>query len=630
MAERSSAGMSRRALLAAGTGLALAGCLGGGSDGGGSNNTTDESTSDDDTPDGPDSGTGSQNGTGDTDGGPGNPSGPDDPDDGSGADPEPRGTARELTITGQSAPATVAPDSGLLASVTLANAGKGGGEVSLTAMLQQSGGQVVAEATATPTLAAGSETTITLTGTPDAVLGRAIHEADPGTYDLVATTAGDDQTAQVTVQTPATPALSNFNLGDTPVTTDRTELSPTVRLANTGDIAGTFDLTLRLSERTDDIGVLREATASQQVTPDDEARVTIPVDVSGLAPSSYRVTVTAAPEDAPARETSVTGDLPIEQAPGKLDITVYTQAADEEYEARAGTLRVREQGADEPLLTHDLSESPSVTVNRVATGDEVLLTTETIDDGVYPDGEQTVTVDGTTEVEFVTAYEFRGADSFRTAVYLFAPNPSPPDVIDPPAGYYGWATHAADDDHYVRWFRAGDAQGVYDFGEPIHDHGVSLRQFYGGDIDFRPPEQVRIDGEAYGHRYGENSTPWGEIEDLDIGFDPESPPRENSGEVYPTRPLTYLTGEDPDRQQFAGEVEIDGRTFHQYNITVENYPDSRAFVDPETGYAVRWETEKSYAGPSEQGYEIWTYSDHDQINSLSVSDIEFGNTPPPF
>jgi hypothetical protein len=623
-------------VLAGGSLVATAGCLGDGGDD--PNETTDGSTSDDATePDETDDGTGSpdrtDNGTGqpnETDGDPNETDGPNSPDEENGGESEPRGMVRDLTITGQSAPATVAPETGLLTAVTLANAGAGNGEVSLTATLRQSGGQTVAEETTTPTLAAGSETTISLTGTPDALLGQAIREANPGTYELVATTAGEDQTAQVTVQTPATPALSTLNLGEMPVTTDRTELSPTVRLANTGDIAGIFDLTLRL-ERADDSSVRREATASQQVTPGDEARLTIPVDIDGLAPGTYRVTVTAAFEDAPAREATVTGELSVEQAPGELDITVYTQAADDEYEARAGTLRVREQGADEPLLTHDLSDSPSVTVPSVATGDELLLTTENIDDGVYPDGEQTVTVEGTTEVEFVTAYEFRGADSFRLSAYLFAPNPSPPDVIDPSANYYVWATHAADDDHYIRWYRVAGGT-TYDFDDSIHNHGVDLRQFQQSGR-FAPVEQVRIGGEAYGHRYGSGALAdeqsWNRLENDSPAYDPENLGRENFGPIYPHHPLTRLTGATPEKQQFAGPVEINDQTFHQYDIAVKNYPDSRAFVEPETGYVMRFETEKTYAGPSEQGYEIWTYSDHGTINSLSLLELDFGGAEPP-
>jgi hypothetical protein len=616
MAEIPSAGVSRRALLAAGTSLALAGCLGDGDD---SNETTDEPTTD---------GTDDihrPNGTGD---GPDNetdaPSGTDDPE------PQPRGRVRSLTVTGKSFPTTVRPNRGLITAAVLTNTGDGEGDVTVTATLRGDDG-VVAKETTTRTLAAGSDATVPLTGTPDALLGQTIASTGPGTYELVATSDGDGRTARLTVQTPATPALSALDFGETPITTDRTELSPTVTLANEGDIAGVFDVTFRLSERTDDLGVLREATASQQVTPGDEARLTVPVDVSGLAPGTYRVTVTAVPEDAPARETSVTGELSVEQAPGKLDITVYTQAADEEYEARSGTLRVREQGADEPLLTHDLSDSPSVTVSDgVATGETYELTTENIDDGVYPDGEETVTVDGTTEVDFVTAYEFQGADSFRLAAYLFAPNPSPPDVIDPSANYYIWATHAADGDHYARDYRVAGST-TYDPDDSIHNHGVSLRQFQRSGA-FAPREQVRIDGEAYGHRYGSgpiaDDSPWDEIQDL--GYDPASPPRANAGEMYPARTLTELTGADPEKQQFTGTVEIDGQTLHQYDLSVENYPNSRAFVNPETGYVVRWEAQKSYAGPSEQGYEIWTYSDHGTIDSLSLPNLKFGGTEPPF
>jgi hypothetical protein len=322
--------------------------------------------------------------------------------------------------------------------------------------------------------------------------------------------------------------------------------------------------------------------------------------------------------------------LSVEQAPGELDITVYTQAADEEYEARSGTLRVRDQtGA--AVAEHDLSESATVTIDDgVTNGETYELTTENIDDGVYPDGEETVTVGGTTEVDFVTAYEFQGADSFRTASYIFAPNPSPPNVIDPSAGYYSWATHAADDDHYARWYRVA-GRATYDLGEQILDHGVELRQFQKSGR-FAPIEQVRIDGEEYGHRYGKDALAdersWKKIDIL--GLDPTTPPRDNYGGVYPIHPLTELTDADPEKQQFVGSSEINGQTFHQYDLTVENYPNSRAFVDPETGYIVRWESEKTYAGPSEQGYEIWTYSNHGEIGSLSLPNLKFGGTEPPF
>jgi hypothetical protein len=500
----------------------------------------------------------------------------------------------------------------------------------VTVRLERADGTVLAEQSSTPTLAAAETTTRSLTGQPDALLGQAIAEAPPGTYQLVATSDGPGQQATITVQQPATPALGALSVAES-VTTDTTELAPTVRLTNAGDLADTFAVGLQVLDASGEVQA--ETTMTQRVTPGDAADLTLPVEVSGLTPGEYTATATATVADTEDSTRQETVDTPftVAQAAGELSVTVYTQTTSDAHTARAGTLTVTPVGADEPIATHDLADSATLTLTEgLETNREYVLATADIDDGVYPDGETTVTIDGETSVEFVTAYEFQGVESFRASVYLYAPNPAEdPNVISAPSAYYGWATHAADNDHYTRWFRVTETP-AYDFGDPIHEHRVDLKQFH-RDGSFNPVEAVRLDGTIYDHQYGEGATnkskEWGTFET--IAFDPKNPARENDGEQYPEEPLTSFTDADPDKQQFAGEVIIDGETLHQYNLTVENHPTSRAFLDPETGYIMRWETEKSYAGDTEQGFEIWTYSDHGQFDSLRVSEIDFAISSPP-
>jgi hypothetical protein len=314
-----------------------------------------------------------------------------------------------------------------------------------------------------------------------------------------------------------------------------------------------------------------------------------------------------------------------------LDVTVYTQAASDEYTARAGTLRVTDRFG-ETVATRDLAESASVTIAEGVEHDaEYTIATEGVDEGVYPDGAETVTVDGITEVDLVTAYEFQGAESFRMSVFAYDPNSKSGPGVDISSVYTGWATHAADGDHYATWLSQANTPSG-DVTSPIHPHGVDLRQFSVRGTTFVPGQNIKIGEESYSRLvWPDQNNDWDVSSAEDISFYPRDDDASPAYAGYkrPYTPLTEQTDADPDRQQFTGETTYKGRTVHTYEVTFDDFGATTAYVDPETGYVLRAQSQPADWGQGIDGFVIWEFTDHGEIDSLAVSDFEFADPQPP-
>jgi len=645
--------LTRRQLLAvsATTTALTAGCFGDEDNGdttGGDDGSTDTNANGDANGDA----NGTANGT-DNGGENGTANGTDNGGENGTDDPTPTGRLTSLSVTGQTPPAAVDPDRGLITTATVANDGAAG-DIPVRARLEDDTGTAVETATTTVTLDAGATTTRSLTGSSDsALLGRAIRAAPPGTYQLVASIDADTDTdtgadtdtdtdttsdattrsIQVRVRTPATPTLETPTVATTPVTTATSGLTPRSTLSNTGDLDGAFAVQATLTPTDSDEGVAHQSQTTDTLEADEETSLALPLSApeSGFDAGTYTLTVTATATDDSDRQARQTRALPVEQAPGQLDITVYTQAASDEYTARAGTLRVTDRFG-ETVATRDLGESASVTINEGVEHDaEYTIATENVDEGVYPDGEETVTVDGITEVDLVTAYEFQGAESFRMSVHAYDPNSKSDPGIDTSQVYTGWATHAANADHYATWLAQANRSSL-DVDSPIHPHGADLRQFSVSGTVFVPAQNIKIGEEAYARLvWPDQTNDWDVSSAEDIAYYPRDDTAPAHAEyLRPYTPLTEQTDADPDRQQFTGETTYKGKTVHTYEVTFETFgAATTVYVDPETGHVLRAQSQPADWGQRIDGFVILEFTDHGEIDSLSVSDFEFTGPQPP-
>ncbi len=639
MAEDLFSEVPRRGLLAltAGSLVGTAGCLGG-----------------DDTD------TTGQNGTDGDSGGPNSTGGPDgsDPDNTGDGDSEEGGPdagagdstsqVRLQSVSAATGPFPLtrdAPADPLTTTATVANTGDASGTLDLTVSLtRDSDTDPTATTTTTEQLPADTDQTLTLTGSDDALLGTVVPTLSPGDYTLTVSTPDTTRTATLTLTAPPTAALGGLQLDGQPTATVPQNAPPvtvTATLTNAGGQDGTFSVALQAgttdtaTSTGDDSPLPITATDSQPLAAGSSAQLQFTVPVESFPLATHPVTITATPKDAtpdgqqpPARQDTIETDLTVELPPASVTVETYTQTDSEDHFATGGTLELLDENGD-TLATHDLGQSAITKFEEeVSNGKEYTLRTDNVDQGAYPDGETTVQPAGETTVKLVTAYEFNGVDSYNYVGYAYSPNETPENTIQAPNEWFMRGTHAADDDHLAQWDSPNARDKIPVDGE-IHDHETPLFDLVPVDRRTAPVGQLVIDNKGYGRSLRRNDREWNARPDVpqDIAFHPDS----SYGEPWPEQPLTAYTDADPEIQQFEGKENRFEKTVHRYDVTVEGtYPESTAYVDPETGHTLRWQASNTLFGNKDSnGHEIWEFTSLGEIPSLSVSDLDLVDPQPP-
>ncbi len=621
--------LPRRTLLASGATLAaFAGCLG---------DDADDTDNDTDTTNGTDTGpNGTDNSTGnDT-----------DTDNGTNTDPTSQLQLQALSADIDAFPLTRdAPADPLTTTATVANTGDASGTLDLTVSLtRDSDTDPTATTTTTEQLPADTDQTLTLTGSDDALLGTVVPTLSPGDYTLTVSTPDTTRTATLTLTAPPTAALGGLQLDGQPTATVPQNAPPvevTATLTNAGDQDGTFNVALEAgttdtaTSTGDDSPLPITATDAQPLAAGSSAQLQFTVPVESFPLATHPITITATPEDAqtdgqqpPARQDTVETDLTVELPPASVTVETYTQTDSEDHFATGGTLELLDENGD-TLATHDLGQSAITKFEEeVSNGKEYTLRTDNVDQGAYPDGETTVQPAGETTVKLVTAYEFNGVDSYNYVGYAYSPNETPENEIQSPTEWVMRGTHAADDDHFAQWDNPASADKkpvdapLQDFETPLLDRLPGKERFL--------REQIVIDGEGYGREHRSFGKRWDSIDvPQDVAFYPPDP---DNGAPEPVQPLTAYTDADPELQQFVGEETRLGKTVHRYDITIERvYQKAAAFVNPETGYTVRYQAQSTGLGNKDSnGHTMWEFTSLGEIPSLSVSDFDFVDPQPPF
>jgi parallel beta-helix repeat protein len=231
-------------------------------------------------------------------------------------------TLSDLKVAGQGVAATVTEGDNESVAVNVTNVGDQAGSFDVTLEL----GTVVTATRTTSTLGAGSTETVTF----ETVTGG----LGAGNYGVTVMTANDTVTGNLTVEQPATPALSDLDIAGqntTALLAQETESDITVTVANTGDRAGTFALTLEIGSNATQFETVRTVTvsagASRQVTFENVTEG-LPVDIEG---HEVRVTtpergvtgtlsVSVALAGEPARDTTGNGLLNDVRGDGEFNI----------------------------------------------------------------------------------------------------------------------------------------------------------------------------------------------------------------------------------------------------------------------------------------------------------------------
>lgn len=377
-----------------------------------------------------------------------------------------------------------------------------------------------------------------------------------------------------------------------------TDVPVTVTLANEGEGEDSFDVTLSIGESV-------EETQTVDVEAGAETEVTFTGVTSGLAGGDHTVVVTT-DGDQLSTDVTVLGDV-------ELTLTVYTQGADEEYLVEAGELTVF-AGSD-VVATADLGESPTQTVTvPLAEADTFTVEVTNVDGGVFPNVEESVAMDGgPREVDIVAGYEFQGTTTFNFSTYVFEESHTDEDGTEwGNEEWVAYGTYAENRDYHSRYIvgSIGDiSQRLVNLEDSPPPFEADLFEV-GDELGASGPHHSVLVG-AEGFFYPETRGRWEE------GGNPAFRLRDSHTPVR--NGLDEITKLDPDKQQYAGTRVVHGEEADVYELDVEiggtNYVDAKVAVDPETGYIVRWQSER-LNNEMTSSYEIVEFQDHNGPQEL--------------
>ena len=402
-------------------------------------------------------------------------------------------------------------------------------------------------------------------------------------------------------------------------------------VANEGDAEDTFDINLQIAPLEDDTGGNEADWETSEVA--ESLSVTLaaeqsePVVVDSVTPEldggDYGVRVSSDDEEL-LGEFTVLGDA-------QLSIAVYTQEASEEHLVESGELTVTGDAGE--VATIDLADEPTPTIPiSLAEGDAYTLEVSAVNGGVFPGAEKSVTVEqGGTSVDVVAGYEFQPAENFKFTNYLLIEPRIDNGTEWSEREWFVYGTHAANGDHHTHYIRANTD------GMPSHEVDESPRE-WGSDMD--------AIGDEIGSRYGAHSL---RVDDERFFWPDSREQWEDSNNTTFYSPdrvshvvallgLDVITELDPEKQQYAGHETLHDEEVDVYDVSIDvlgsHYPDSKAYVDPETGYVVRVEHHRldginSRFSDGTDSYEMVEFFDHNEVNELDIEYIESLTDPIP-
>jgi hypothetical protein len=230
-----------------------------------------------------------------------------------------------LDIAGQGTNATVAVNDSENVAVEVTNTGDQRGAFNVTLDIETS----VTETRTIDTLDAGATETVTF---ENVTRGLA-----PGAYDVAVTTGGETAAGTLTVVRPPTANITTLDVagqGDDAVVPKRDAASVAATVTNTGDLEGTFVVTLDIvAGNASRFNATRTVTVSAGATERvvfENVTGTLPVDVDGYgvvvtaadakATGTVAVSVDVNGNGAPARDTTGDGLLNDVRGDGRFDI----------------------------------------------------------------------------------------------------------------------------------------------------------------------------------------------------------------------------------------------------------------------------------------------------------------------
>jgi len=434
----------------------------------------------------------------------------------------------------------------------------------------------VGDASGTQTISLGNATeSVALDSNASTTIELNWSATDPGTQELTVTSANDTATATVEVLE----AVPEFEVSiaetNDPVE-DRDPLAVTAEVTNAGTVEATQTVNLTAAgEVVDSTNVTLERGESattnltwQIATPYDDHTVEI-----ASANDTAATTVTVEPVEAPA----VAGE-----------VSVMTDG----ITAEGGAVHLYKQGEDDAVASEDLAPNGTFRFTDLDPGTtyelEIRSAVATHPDtgkrigGIrnFPKTEYTFTAESIQQsADLVYGYEIRGAKTYRWEYFKDLV------IVNRLVGYGRYNQSEA----YV-----------------VERHGA-------GKGDPIITQMVYLENKTFMKSTNTNAPVW--YENPEYNYEPPTTIPHRIVQD-PIQEFIHLT------RQFEGETVVNGTTVHKYSLSgLRDYPEATVYIDPDTGYIIKWESEHYYRVGSEGRYydypaEIW-FSDHN-TNSIII------------
>jgi len=263
--------------------------------------------------------------------------------------------------------------------------------------------------------------------------------------------------------------------------------------------------------------------------------------------------------------------------------------------ADSGFLRITNESGD-VVIRQELSQQSTYTFSGLDPDQTYTVETSDVQDGQYPPEEQTVNPASVDTVNLVAGYEFQGADSYELD-YERLERPDDMNIDESTPRLYSGYGQFDDGNMLVGYVSAND---------PNHNFVTEGRGNFVETLVWE--NETYYDSPADGWDWEEDDSEWEPPEYIPVTLAYEGIDTATWGHTY------------------EGTETIDGETLDVYEVQVRpNERNATVYVDPDTGYLMRWESETFFIAPAGEltgaEWEIDFYN-HDDA-PLEADDIEF-------
>ena len=375
-----------------------------------------------------------------------------------------------------------------------------------------------------------------------------------------------------------------------------------------------------------------QATDPLELANGEQADVTFEDVTTELPEGTYDVTIA----ETDTADTRISGELVFTTPVVEITTNVYLKSADDDHRPEEGDVIVSRDGEVIDEKNIRINPSPTLEIPE-GRGNTYTIEAKNIDGGIYPPIETTVTPTSydPVELDFVTGYEFQTADSFNyTVMHMFNREETPNPAEDP-----GRGSLAETGDFFVEYNRFGVLSSDVDIGDTLQPFEEEISTLVQREYKF-PTSRIGMkindqrlyrdqnestfseDDEPFLFEVAEHGPPQLVREGLDVLFDEDS----NEVEFLEQREYRDKTV-DVYRVIFekAGDWYSPEIADSYSSVDAGDYNGARVFVDPDTGYILRFESEMLpfvNIGPQFDAVEIWEFYDHNDVDELDTSWID--------